>query len=344
MGTRLLQKVKKYRFFILVLTTFLGGALLYSLSLSTPGIDSRLLTDDGVLSDGGKSKIEAVLKSANSDDLIRVLDESPELIAFLIDEIQNNNLGKKWSDEGLNRFSDSVSISRGLLVSYKNGIEHKQFSSFDLNRDGLSNYLSAFVSLKKKQGEGVVSAYNLANQSAVSEANKLLIEIQQGQDLNQQIAHLADWYVVEKRTKPKLTLFEVSLLHSAWLLSAKKMKLNAELAAFDLEKGLKKDADLIRLLSNENKYVAMNAAALIAYFAPENAITALRFQLVRSSNKQFSFLLLDAVKSYGKHRELIEPQLNKMLQVTSDSDLQEKIMETIDHLHGRSNKLLSKSR
>lgn len=273
-------------------------------------------------------------------ELIEFFDANPRLLKRLSDDIQKKRLNSEFSESDLQKLSSLISALHNLLVAAGNGVEHEQLDGFEKEKGKLTNYLTAYTSLKRKQGKGVLSYYDSVAQTSLSVATKLLLELQEGQSLAATLSQLAQWYALESETQSKIRIFELSLLHYAWRFSADNLMLKLE--GFEIETYLKRSADLIRLLTHENQSVATNAAALVGYFSPDNAITALRFQLARSNDRQFSFLLLDALKSYGQYRNQFEPQLNKMLRMTSDTDLQHKIMETVDYLHGRPSELLSK--
>jgi len=337
------MKNKKFWSLTLLFAICLGVGLLYNLSFYAAGVNRDLTLVENELSEDQRKRLRVAINSADSAELLAILEENSKLVHLLFEDIESTDFNRRnRSAQYLDRFSDSVSILLGLIVASENGITHSQFSILDRRKDSLSEHLLSFINLKKQQGNGFISGYDQISQNAVSLANKLLIRFQQETKIEQQITQLAKWYVEENGAQSKINLFEKSLLRSAWNLSAGSLGFKPQLVNFDLAKNLKKDTDLIRLLSHSNKSVAMNAASLIAYFAPANAITALRFQLTQSSSNEQRFLILDAIKPYGQFRAQVEPHLRKMLQLTRDSNLREKILETIDHLNGRSNKLISK--
>jgi len=300
-----------------------------------------LVTKQEGISEKNQAKFNAVLDEANRGELTLILDNNPALMVSLSEQIQGSPLNIEFSEAVLKQFSSSAAILKKLLTLARNGYEHEQFILFEKEKLKLANYLLAYTSLKRKQGEGVISVHDSMTQISLAQASSLLFELQKNQGSHEKLSQLAHWYSIEKEAMLEVRVFEVALLHNAWELSAEIIK--HQLDSFDIESQLSRDSDLIRLLNHQNSAVAANAAVLIRYFSPENAITALRFQLARSEDRQFSFRLLDALKSYGPQRSQFEPQLKKMLRMSQDSDLQHKIMETIDHLHGRSNELLSKN-
>lgn len=336
---------KKTGVCVLVLGLGLSVAFIHFTTKSVPGVEmSWVVSGNQGLSQLGQEKIQQTIQSNDPEQITVLLDEHSGLLAFLLSELVHHPLNQAWSDSSVSRFTAASFVLRQLLEINQAGLEHQQYTKFLINKETAINYLSAYTQEITMQDQEVVARLDGSLQIAAANANQLFITLSDEQSSEQTLESLADWYKRERDSKLNGQIFSTSLLHSAWKLSARAQGVSESLTEVDLTINLTKETDLVRLLNSENLFVVRNSAALIKHFVPNNATPALRFQLARSNDNVLRFLLLDALKQYGQERDQIQSQLNKMLQVTSDRDLQEKIIETLGHLRGRPTQLLSNSR
>ena len=331
---------------LLIVTSVVAVAVLVVFVLSSnwlsSGVESRLL-DSGRLNVQGQQAVIQATKASETSQLKLFLEKNAGLAVYLNNELQRIEPQNDWGQERAQYFSRVSSSLRQLLESSERSWAKQSLNDSKDNERLLATYLDVFIGSQRDLGNGYVSNLSETDQQAVGDAIKLLASLNDDRDFKQELTNVAAWYATEKSAKISSSSYREWLLHYAWELSSIDIGLDSSDFAEELPASLKMDTDLTRLLNHQDDVVVKNAAHLISVFAPQNAITALRFQLLRSTDNQEQFLLLDAIKSYGENRSEVELQLKKMLRLTRDTKLQEKIMETIDHLNGRSNTLLTKS-
>ena len=322
---------------ISVVALVVCGFLALNSNWLTSGVESRLLKNGRFSEQGLQAVVIEATRSREISTQKAFLQKNPDLAAFLNSELQGLPLEDEWSQTEMTYFSRVSSALRHLLEGAEASVVKQALIESAGGEQRLTDYLDGFISLQKSVGHGYVSSLGNEAQQAVGEAVRLLASLSESRDFMQEIVEIAAWYDAEKGQRPSSTTYQEWLLQYAWELSSADLNLKPINLGEELQISIKKETDLTRLLSHSNEAVVKNAANLISVFVPKNAITALRFQLVRSGNNQERFLLLNAIKWYGEQRSQIEPQLKNMLRLTRDTDFQEKIMDTINHLHGRPN-------
>ena len=326
----------------LVVTLAVLAFFVFSSNWLVSGVESRLVKN-GRLSVQGYQTVVDATKSSDESQLKLLLEQNPGLARYLNSELQGLDLQNEWGQSQAIYFSRVSSSLRHLLEGAESSLIKQTINDFSGGPHPLATYLDAFINVQQNLGKGYISSLSDADQQAVGEAIRLLASLNDGRDIQQELVEIAAWYTTEKSARTGSATYLEWLLQYAWELSWLDLDLDPTTLGEEVLASLKKDTDLTRLLNHQNDAVVKNTAKLISVFAPKNTITALRFQLIRSNNNQERYLLLDAIKSYGEQRSEVEIQLKKMLRLTRDTNLQEKIMETIDHLNGRSNTLLTKS-
>jgi len=329
---------------ILVVALAVVGFFVLSSNWLVSGVESRLLNNGRLSVQGHQAVIDAI-KSSNESQLKPFLEKNSGLARYLSSELQGQDLQNEWGQSQAIYFSRVSSSLRHLLEGAESSLIKQRVNDFSGGQHQLATYLNAFVIAQQNLGNGYISSLSDADQQAVGEAIRLLASLNDSRDIQQELIEIVGWYTTERSARTGSTTYLECLLQYAWELSLLDLDLELDSTTFaeDVLANFKKDTDLTRLLNHPNDAVVKNAANLISVFTPKNTITALRFQLMRSNDNQERFLLLDAIKSYGEQRSEVEIQLKKMLRLTRDTDFQEKIMETIEHLNGRPNTLLTKS-
>ena len=333
----------RYKTVLIVLAGALALAILYGLWLanhrSVEGINPAFIGNDGGLNSQAHALIEKASQAEDSTEMTQLLQDNPGLINFLSHGIQSQSIEKDWSNDESIELATNARLLNNIVSSAHSG---KTLDSLERAVDKetfftLSNYLQALVNSRKRAGQGAIANLdNVDTQMAVFEAYRLNQSLQAHREWHKELAELASWYQAEIQTQSRTQQFPQHLLHYAWQVAELEREISQEdrVAPESLE--LRTSADLLRLLNHSEPAVIKNSARLLALFTPDNAVTPLRYQLLKATENDLRFLLLDAIKSYAQERDQFETQLNKMLRMTKDTAFQKKIVETIDHLNGRS--------
>lgn len=300
--------------------TFFGG-----------GSSHSRLFQTGDLSAEDADHLHSFFKEADAVRFAALIQKNPNFQNNLWSEIDDKGVWQRWSSEDFLYNARIWSLVSAVLQGQHRAVFTAGIQDLDIRKIEIQNYLDSFIEAQLDRGNGFVSNLDEDLQGVVLEAKKLSLSLAENHH-ESYLFSLAQWYRSEKASNSQSDFLRHALLRQAWNFSAKNQTLNLV-----IEKGLlTNDSDLIRLLNNEDENVALNAVNLITSFIPENSINALRFQFLRRQNKELRLALLDAMKSYGQHREQLESQLNNMMRLTKDAEVQEKIIETINHLNGRS--------
>lgn len=276
------------------------------------------------------------LASKDFESLAHLLEQNQKLLFSL----QNNAL-RILKQEGTNADLFELNMVLDVFNQLKllNGdlLRHPQVSSFFADSSPLTQPLRTYL------------LSNKGNQSKTLEKEKVLASAVMFLALNQEQAELveheqtkplvwSDWYQDEEARRSPHRVLEKALLHALWIeqsMSIEYVK-NPEQVFINIKGLLDMQSDVVRLLKHENEQVVLVAAYLINELVIKNAVTSLRFQLTQKRSEDVLFALLDALSVYGEQAEEFEPQLRSMQRITDNSNLRQKIQQTINRLHGRS--------
>ena len=329
-------KIRYQILLMIVASTLVLYGLWWMNNRSINGVSHDLISETGSLNGKGRALINAATRSKDDAKVAVLIRHNPGLFNFLSREIQSFPIDNHWSRAESIEFATQVRLLQGIVNrthqnSGPNSVKWVDQASYYK----LSNYLQAFINSRKRAGHGaIVNLDNIDVQMAVFEAYRLNQSLQSQRKLLNELTELVAWYQIEMEAQARIQQFPRRLLHYAWELVEQLRqvndvdRINPESLVFNTT------ADLLRLINHPDPKVQHNSARLLGLFTPSNAVTTLRYQLIKAKDNEMRFLLLEAMKSYSQHRDQLEAQLKQMLNMTEDTAFQNKIVEVMNHLNG----------
>lgn len=278
------------------------------------------------------------IKANNTDEINKVLINNPQAFKQINMQLSAIETAKNIDDipvgtTKLLEFIFELSLSKNKIENSLGKQKNADFNA--LINANLTESFDAF--LKHTENNNHLS---LEQERLLAVVIKLkALQNRENSIFNSQ--YFASRYKREKPNHSKFGVFSQALLQASWLsqLSQK----NQDIESFhEVREGLKSDSDLVRFLGHKNDLVVIIAATLIHFYRPENAMHALRFQLIRSNNTTTKVALLDALATYGMKARSATKQLKRLLQTTKSDLVRKKIQETIAKLNGKFEELYSK--
>lgn len=343
-------KQRRLQWLIIGLVLLFSGIVVW-LTAKTPikalyteisrGVDSSLLSESGQFDHQTLKRFSLQLSDEHADGFRRIIDANPGFLQQLERDLSSVVINYPTvNDQTHHQYLLAVInlvFSLQLIAEKPVDLQHFLQHSQDIN---------TLLSLMLRPAE---DGWSIAKEERVASAAKL-IALQTIEDTTEGTVpgrtlpdgiSIDELYFQAKDQRSAYRIAERGLLQAMWLRSVvPNFGSTGEFTdsislAFE---AIKTEPDLIRLLSHENAIVALGAARTVSLLVPEHALPAIRYQLVKSSNRlslEQSFALLDALAAYGEQGRIAEPQLKKMIMLTRNDQLRNKIQHTLDHLYGR---------
>ena len=318
---------------IIIAVSFSLGSLLLGGNLHSPKRDH--LFKSGSLSEHEISYIRDFFDSGEGDRVKVFLEKHSEFIGDLVEESFLTERNLNLSTPELEYKNSVWKLMNGILDGAHDELVFDYIDALGISArtKQLVVHLDTFLSDQSRLGGGHIANRPRLIQHMSLNARKLSYALDGYKSA--QIRELVNWYDSERKVKKASNELDELIISYAWKLSSLIHSRNEEIMSLEIESNLRSASDFVRLLDHENKFVVLNAAELISEFSPKNAVSALRFQVIRKKDQSVKFALLDAIKTYGESREEIAPQLHQMARTTKNIDLRNKILETLNHINGR---------
>lgn len=310
------------------------------------GIDSSLLSESGQFNHQALERLSLQLRQEGVDEFNRIIDTNPGFLQQLQQDLSGLVINYPGLDDQTHHqyLLATIDLVFSLHLMAEKPTDLQQFLQ-------KSQDIDALLSLMMRPTEG---AWSITKEERIGLAAKLMV-LQavsvEGAALNKRyktpsgsdhLNPIIERYFQAKHQRSPHRIAERGLLQALWLRSISPDFLSSTDFMDSLSlafEAIKTESDLIRLLSHENAIVALGAARTVSLLVPENALPAIRYQLVRASSQsawEQSFALLDALAAYGEQGRIAELQLKKMMVLTQNSELRRKIKHTLDRLYGKS--------
>ena len=323
---------------IVALFTVPSLKLFIQSSLNSMGLDGLTAGHHDALDRKTLNNLTIALSSGDVDEANKILLASPDVLQSISQEIANTEMFNKNSSN-----EDNIRYAEQLEFIFEFKVLNK-YTRNTIKERTLVNIDSVTITdVTKPINAWLKHSLKIDNLSQAQE-RLLAIDVKlKAIDSSSDIGVLGESYFVsryaqEKEKHSKYRLFTKGLLQASWL---KQSVLNGSVDNIKNEfepvrKELSSDSDLIRLTNHKKVSIVMISTKLLGLYLPDNAINALRFQLLRADNENTKIALLDTLSLYGTQARSATKQLKQLLRVTPNNLVRKKISETLDRLAGKS--------
>jgi len=272
----------------------------------------------------------------SSEDIITLLKQDPEVLKQIENEIER--LSILQLDSPMSDFEKSEK----LFVIYLELVKLKEVIGFDFKShdkerlDSVLNLNTTSISETVIGHSSNVNTMNVEQQKFLSAAIQILA-------LNNEfkINDLVERYKQENSKKMPVNIFSQGILKATILQTLQyeeMLPFSTEAAYHEASlflKNVKTVPDLARSLNQSDNDLAPIAARLIGDYLPEQGIHSLYSKLARSESKESSLVILNSIEKYGAQARSGNDSLKRLMLVTKDIDLRNKIESTIKVINGR---------
>lgn len=307
--------------------------LMGTLVLSACNPFSAALHKDWDKSDDGLSpqKIEQVITQLKDKKISYLISESPGLGDWLLHRLQEADINGQEEDKD-KRFNEArLSLALQKMSTWQDppGLYRDAYV-----KKGWPSKLQALCTTW-------VNHAKLANWTLTPVEDELLAQVllatnltkepqprcMSATELSKTYRHIAHKPVASQQ-------LQAAILQLLWLdIAAQLTPENTHLLPA-IAQTLYSSGDVIRLVGNQDKQVAIASVRLIAELVPSNAIHALRFHLIQSADDDLKIEILKAMQHYGVETRTYHAQLRQLLPLTQSVAVRQAITDVLNKTNG----------
>lgn len=307
-------------------------------SLKSMGLNGLTAGQHDALDRKTLNNLTIVLSSGNIDEANKILLATPDVLQSISQEVADTQMfNRNSSDEDNIRYAEQLEfIFEFKLLNENTRNTTKERTSVDIDSITITDVTKPLNGWLKHSLK--INSLSLAQERLLAIAVKLKAI---GSPLDTGafgMDYFVSRYAQEKEKYSKHRLFTKGLLQASWL---KQSVLNGSVDNIKNEfepmrEELNSDSALIRLINNKKASTVMISTQLLGLYLPDNAISALRFQLLRADDEDTKIVLLDTLSLYGTQARSATKQLKQLLRMTQSNLIRKKISETLNRLAGKS--------